>query len=61
MIRIGDGYAMYWFNPIEVHSKRFRYLYTRILGSATKAMLRVHSAIGQYPICHNDAIRCDVT
>ena len=30
-------------------------------GSATKAMLRVYSAIGQYPICHDDAIQCDLT
>jgi len=56
MTRIGDGYAMYWFNPIEIHSKRLRYLYTQNRGSATKAMLRVYSAIGQYPIYHDDAI-----
>ena len=61
MTRIGDGYAMYWFNPIEIHSKQFRYLYTWKRGSATKAMLRVYSAICQYPICHADAIRCDLT
>ena len=28
MNMIGDGYAMYWFKLIEIHSTRFWYLYT---------------------------------
>ena len=28
MNMIGDGYAMYWFKPIEIHSTQFWYLYT---------------------------------
>jgi len=65
MVKSGNGYTMYWFKPIEIHSKRFRYLYTRIRGYAMrlcyKAILWVLSAIGQYSICHNDAMLCDMT
>ena len=37
MNKIGGGYAMYWFKPIEIHSKRLRYLYTRKRGYATRS------------------------
>ena len=50
MNKIGGGYAMYWFKPIEIHSKWLWYLYTRDCGYATKAMLYAMSSICYWSI-----------
>jgi hypothetical protein len=52
---------MYWFESIEIHSKRFSYLYTRKHGYATQLCYDFIPLLVSIHLAVMMAVLCDVT